>query len=195
MSKAGLHSSPRFADIPDVKIWGLMAFAVLAGGCASTTGIPRPTAFPHAPTPLAFRSAPPAATRPLVGGEVIHAASPLQGIRYRLGGETPLDGFDCSGFVRYVYGLLRVALPRTVNEQFAFGSTVTLERLREGDLVFFQTGPASHNASAGQAPSHVGIAVGDGTFIHAPGASGAVRVDRLDTPYWYSRIVAVKRIL
>jgi peptidoglycan endopeptidase LytE len=170
-----------------MKIWGLLMFALLAGGCASTTGIPRPAAFPHAPSSVAFRSSAPMPSRPLAGGEVIQAAASLQGVRYRIGGETPLDGFDCSGFVRYVYGQLRVGLPRTVTEQFAFGSTVDVRKVREGDLVFFST--------TAPGPSHVGIAVGDGTFIHAPGASGAVRVERLDTPYWYSRIVAVKRIL
>ena len=179
-----------------MKIWGLLTFAVLAGGCASATGIPRPAAFPHAPSSAGFRSSPPIFSRPLAAGEVIQAAASLQGVRYRLGGETPLDGFDCSGFVRYVYGLLRVGLPRTVTEQFVFGSAMDARNVREGDLVFFTTtAAASAKTSASQAPSHVGIAIGDGTFIHAPGANGSVRVERLDAPYWQSRIVAVKRIL
>jgi cell wall-associated NlpC family hydrolase len=178
-----------------MKICGLMVFAVLAGGCASTTGIPRPAAFPNAPVPMGIRPAPRTPDRPLAGGALINAAASLQGVRYRLGGETPRDGFDCSGFVRYVYGQLRVALPRTVVEQYAFGSTVDARQLREGDLVFFQAVPAaSPEVSAGPGPTHVGIAVGDGTFIHAP-ASGGVRFERLDTPYWQTRIVAVKRIL
>lgn len=173
-----------------MKIWGLAGFALLAGACASTTGVPRPAAFPSAPTPAPFRTGPvrPGGIDPvLAAGEVIRAASLLQGIRYRLGGESPLDGFDCSGFVRYVYGRVRIPLPRTVTEQFVFGRTIRSRDVREGDLVFFST------TSPG--PSHVGIAVGNGTFIHAPGASGVVRVERLDAPYWQSRLVAARRVL
>ena len=170
-----------------MKVWGLVGLAVVAASCASTGAVARPAAFPTAPTPAEWRASSPPAAPPLAHGALIEAASALRGVRYRLGGETPTDGFDCSGFVRYVYARLRVALPRTVAEQFEFGAPVESDVPREGDLVFFST--------IGPGPSHVGIAVGDGTFIHAPGASGAVRIERLDTPYWQLRMVAVKRIL
>lgn len=157
-------------------------------GCASSGAVPRPIAFPGAPPPPAvFRSAAVERTRLPDAEDLIRAAARLQGIRYRLGGETPADGFDCSGFVRYVYGLHHLSLPRTVTQQYAFGTHVAEEAVREGDLVFFST--------TAPGPSHVGIAAGHGEFIHAPGASGTVRVERLDAPYWHNRMIGVRRVL
>jgi len=155
----------------------------------------RPSAFPTAPTPpswtFSLPEALPVSTAPVTpvpaSSDVVRAAADFRGVRYHLGGESPADGFDCSGFVRYVFGLARVALPRTVEEQFVVGAPVKLPDIREGDLVFFTT--------KAPGPSHVGIALADGSFIHAPGAGGAVRIERLDTPYWHDRIVGVRRVL
>jgi cell wall-associated NlpC family hydrolase len=119
--------------------------------------------------------------------ELIRTAFGLRGIQYRLGGESPSDGFDCSGFIRYLFGHHRLEVPRTVSEQYAWGSEVSTSDIRQGDLVFFST--------VAPGASHVGLALGQGTFIHAPGAGGAVRVERLDTPYWRERIVGVRRLL
>ena len=92
------------------------------------------------------------------------------------------DGFDCSGFVQFLYGQAGVALPRTAESQFSVGRELRARDITAGDLVFFRT--------EGHRVSHVGIATGDGGFIHAPNARSQVRVDRLDAPYWSDRLPA-----
>ena len=112
----------------------------------------------------------------------------FQGVPYRLGGEDPSGGFDCSGLVRYVFEQYRVDLPRTVADQYQFGRRVQLDDVQAGDLLFFST--------IGPGATHVGIAlgsVGPGEFVHAPGDGGAVRVEHFDSPYWRSRLVGVRR--
>jgi cell wall-associated NlpC family hydrolase len=174
-----------------VRFLGTSVLVLSLAGCASTRGMARPSAFPTAPLPPFGDPPPPlrlaAAPVAPASDDIARAAYDFRGVHYRLGGESPADGFDCSGFVRYVFGLAHVALPRTVSEQFSAGSPVRVTDIQEGDLVFFTTTAAG--------ASHVGIALADGAFIHAPGNGGAVRVERLDTPYWHDRIVGVRRIL
>jgi cell wall-associated NlpC family hydrolase len=164
----------------------LVASAVVASGCASTQAMARPAAFPNAPLPPASIR-PPALARPAALPDLIQTAYNLQGINYQLGGEFPGVGFDCSGFVRYVFARNHVDVPRTVAEQFSVGSDVNLKNVREGDLVFFST--------IAPGATHVGLVLDRDTFIHAPGAGGVVRTERLTTPYWQQRIVGVKRVL
>jgi cell wall-associated NlpC family hydrolase len=106
-------------------------------------------------------------------------------VPYRNGGADP-QGFDCSGFVWYVFGRHGVALPRTVGEQFRAGRPQP-GGLEPGDLVFFTT--------VAPGASHVGIALGGDEFVHAPSSTGQVRVERLSAPYWASRFVGARRIL
>jgi cell wall-associated NlpC family hydrolase len=166
----------------------LVASAVVASGCASTQAMARPAAFPTAALPPAsIRPSVPAVARAGTLPDVLQTAFNLQGINYQLGGEFPGVGFDCSGFVRYVFTRNHVDVPRTVAEQFAVGSNVKLKDVREGDLVFFST--------IAPGATHVGLVLDRDTFIHAPGAGGVVRTERLTSPYWQERIVGVKRIL
>jgi cell wall-associated NlpC family hydrolase len=115
---------------------------------------------------------------------VTETALALRGIPYRNGG-ADLNGFDCSGFVWYVFAQHGLAMPRTVAEQYEVGGKVTLEAVQAGDLVFFRT--------AGRGVSHVGIAVGDGGFVHAPSSTGVVRVERLSASYWSERYLGARR--
>lgn len=108
------------------------------------------------------------------------------GTAYRAGGAAP-GGFDCSGFVQYLYGEAGVALPRTAESQFDVGRQLRPRDIAAGDLVFFRTD--------GRRVSHVGIATGDGGFIHAPNARSQVRVDRLDAPYWSDRFAGARRVV
>jgi cell wall-associated NlpC family hydrolase len=110
----------------------------------------------------------------------------LRGAPYRNGGHDP-SGFDCSGFVHYVFNQNGVRVPRTVTEQFRAGRDVDPPALEAGDLVFFTT------VTSGA--SHVGISIGGDEFVHAPSGAGAVRVERLSAPYWSPRFVGVKRVL
>jgi cell wall-associated NlpC family hydrolase len=113
------------------------------------------------------------------------------GTRYRYGGDSPGEGFDCSGFVQYVYGREGVRLPRTSRQQAAIGTHVTpsVGDLRDGDLVFF--------SSDGRGIDHVAIYAGDGRILHSTASGGGVRYDRLDGTRgaWFrERMVAARRV-
>ncbi len=104
-------------------------------------------------------------------------AASFLGVEYTWGGTTSLTGFDCSGLVRAVYQLNGINMPRSVSDQWRAGATVPRDRLSKGDLVFFSALP-------GGELSHVGIYVGEGAFIHAPGRGKRVRTDSLDGSYF-----------
>jgi cell wall-associated NlpC family hydrolase len=116
---------------------------------------------------------------------VVGTALSLRGVRYRSGGSDP-TGFDCSGFVWYVFERQGIAVPRTVAAQFQAGRAVRTADLQPGDLVFFETGGAS--------ASHVGVVVSGDEFVHAPSSRGEVRVEHLAAPYWSSRYVGARRV-
>jgi cell wall-associated NlpC family hydrolase len=117
---------------------------------------------------------------------VTGTALSLRGAPYKNGGSDP-SGFDCSGFVRYVFSQHGVAVPRTVTEQFHAGKPVDQQHVEAGDLVFF--------ATVAPGASHVGIAIGGDEFIHAPSGAGQVKVERMSAPYWAARFVGARRVL
>jgi cell wall-associated NlpC family hydrolase len=123
---------------------------------------------------------------PETSSGILQTALGLRGIPYREAGTDPQTGFDCSGFVQFVFRQHHVSLPRTVAEQFVIGHRVPVRDLAAGDLVFFTT--------VRPGASHVGIALGDGTFVHAPVSGGVIRIDRLNTPYWQSRVLGGTRV-
>jgi cell wall-associated NlpC family hydrolase len=116
---------------------------------------------------------------------VTGTALALRGTPYRNGGSDP-SGFDCSGFVQYIFGQHGVTLPRDVKAQFHSGETVKPSELEPGDLIFFTT--------VAPGASHVGVAIGGDEFIHAPSSTGVVRVERLSAPYWSRRFIGARRI-
>ena len=95
------------------------------------------------------------------------------------------SGFDCSGFVWYVFAQHGVTLPRTVTGQYGAGKDAD-GGLIPGDLVFFST--------VAPGASHVGISIGGDEFVHAPSSKGEVRVERLGSRYWAGRYVGARRI-
>ena len=116
---------------------------------------------------------------------ITSTATSLKGIKYVYGG-TSKAGFDCSGYVQYVFKQHGVNLSRSSSGQYATGTKVANSDLVVGDLVFFNT--------TGKGVSHVGIYIGDGKFAHASTSRG-VRVDKLNDPaYWGKRYVGAKRI-
>lgn len=118
---------------------------------------------------------------------IVRTASRLRGVRYRWGGSSR-SGFDCSGFTRYVFRhKAGIELPHSASAQFRMGTRVPRSQLKPGDLVFFQT--------YRRGPSHVGIYVGDGKFIHASSAGRRVRVDSLDDSYYRRRYLGARRIV
>ena len=122
---------------------------------------------------------------------VVFRALGLVGTPYRYGGNTPDAGFDCSGLVGYVYADgAGVALPRTVDELSDYGRKEDRsERIASADLVVFS------DDEHGRDPSHVGIYVGNGRFVHAPKSGGTVRLDDLGQPYWRERFITARRVL
>jgi cell wall-associated NlpC family hydrolase len=169
-----------------------------AAACATTGGaIPQPFPVPGntpAPTPTAPPEsipAPPASPPSAAsnGYAISGSALQLRGAPYRNGGHAP-SGFDCSGFVWYVFDQNGVHVPRTVSEQFRAGTDVDPLDLRAGDLVFFDT----VNGPARQAATHVGISIGGDEFVHAPSTTGEVRVERLGSTYWAPRFVGARRM-
>lgn len=110
----------------------------------------------------------------------------LRDIRYHRGGDEPSTGFDCSGFVRYVFrNSLGLSLPSTSASQFRAGVKVRRADMKAGDLVFFRT--------RGKRISHVGIYLGDGRFIHAPTTGKRVSISSLDSAYWSKHFAGAKR--
>lgn len=156
--------------------------------CASTGGALRPSPFPMPSAPAAIYPAPLTPSAHSFSTEsFVTAARQLMGVPYKMGGETPQAGFDCSGYIKYVYGLFRIPMPRTVDEQYHVGSPARNSVINAGDLLFFKT--------AGHSVSHVALALGPDEFIHAPSENGVVRIEKLSSPYWKSRFVGARRIL
>jgi len=137
----------------------------------------------HIPEPAPAASIPPGGRNPVVA-----AARSLTGVRYKWGGDSPRDGFDCSGLTWWAYHQVGVDLPRVSSDQFESGTPVGRRDIRPGDLVFFRLGRSPKNL-------HVGIATERGTFIHSPSAGGRVREDSLDAPYWRERYIGARRIV
>jgi cell wall-associated NlpC family hydrolase len=110
----------------------------------------------------------------------------FRGTPYRNGGSDP-TGFDCSGFVQWVYAQHGTRLPREVRDQYRAGEEIDADEVQPGDLVFFET--------VAKGASHVGIAIGAGEFVHAPSSRGVVRVENYTGGYWARRWVGARRVL
>ena len=119
--------------------------------------------------------------------ELILRSLGLLGIDYKWGGNTPQEGMDCSGFVRYVFrDALGLNLPRRSEEISAYGDPVERGHLIPGDLVFFNT--------MGRPFSHVGLYIGNQQFIHAPSTGNVIRVESIRVNYWARRYDSARRI-
>ena len=120
--------------------------------------------------------------------DLVVSAMGFLGVAYRRGGDSPEEGFDCSGFTRHIFERsLGLVLPRRADEQArdAALSRIEREELQPGDLVFFNT--------MRRAFSHVGIYVGDGKFIHSPRTGSRVRVEDMSAAYWSRRFNGARR--
>ena len=120
--------------------------------------------------------------------EITSYALSLIGVDYRFGGNTPDQGLDCSGLIRYVFQQATgLSLPRSARDQARVGESISKDKLQPGDLVFFNTRRFQF--------SHVGLYIGDNRFIHAPSAGGAVQVVSLDNAYWQKAFNGARRIV
>lgn len=118
---------------------------------------------------------------------VVQTARSQIGTPYARAGFSPGSGFDCSGLVNWVYGRHGYSLPRTTSGLLDAGVAVPVHELQPGDLVFFRIGKSGS--------MHVGIATGQGTFVHSPKPGQRVREENLFSPYWTQRKVGARRIL
>ena len=121
--------------------------------------------------------------------EVVDLAMQYLGYPYCYGGSSP-SGFDCSGFVRYVYSQFGCSLNRTASAQMSNGTSVSMSELQPCDLVFFLK-----SGSGASRASHVGIYIGGGQFIHASTSSTGVIISDMDSAYYTTGFVGGRRIL
>lgn len=116
---------------------------------------------------------------------IIKTAKQYLGAPYVFGGNTP-GGFDCSGYLEYVFAQHKMKIPRTADVQYELGRSYPVSKLNPGDLVFFTTYESG--------VSHCGIYLGNRQFIHASTSRGVV-VDSLDADYWVPRFYGGKKIV
>ena len=114
-------------------------------------------------------------------GGVVGIAMQYLGVPYVWGGASP-SGFDCSGFVMFVYAQVGVSLPHLAAAQFNYGTPVSIDQLEPGDLVFFD------------GLGHVGIYIGGGQFIHAPHTGDVVKISSLCDSWYSATFVGARRL-
>lgn len=176
-------------------IFCAIVLAALAG-CATAPSSRHPQDSVSEPLPLA--DAEPIDIEPLAEPEpeaaaqarsnpLIERALGALGVRYRYGGNSPESGFDCSGFVRWIYQDIAAQLPRSSSALARVDATeIARDALQPADLLFFRI-------NRSRSISHVGMYLGNGQFIHSPSSGGKVRVDSMDQPYWRARFVKASR--
>ena len=120
-----------------------------------------------------------------LGDVIVQSAQSQMGIPYKFGGNSPSEGFDCSGLALYSHRINGIAIPRSTREQFKLGKHINRTDLNSGDLLFFRT--------MGQSVSHVGIYMGNDIFIHAPNSRKNVETETLDNPYYKKRYLGARR--
>jgi cell wall-associated NlpC family hydrolase len=185
--RAGTSSLPVFPIAP-------LCFLALTGcaqGVLSRSAVDVLSSVVLAGEPASSRRTPPSTPRPTASApRVITTAEDYLGIPYKWGGNTPDEGFDCSGYVKFVFARQGVQLPRTSREQARAGQQVTarVAALRQGDLMLF---------AERSTISHVAIYAGGGRIIHSSSSGGGVRYDDLGTRrgQWYvQHMVAARRL-
>jgi cell wall-associated NlpC family hydrolase len=175
--------------------------ALACAACASSGAVPQPfpgasapapgpRGLPQPPPPDSLTPTPLETIVPPIDdparAAVVDTALAFRGTPYRNGGSDP-SGFDCSGFVQYVFAQHATRLPRESSDQYRAGLAISLDEVQPGDLVFFET--------VARGPSHVGLVIGGNQFVHAPSSNGVVRVERYTARYWAGRFIGARRVV
>lgn len=155
----------------------LLVCASLLPACAGKSPVPVPPEAMVAP-----RAATPTEAK------VVRLARSLVGTPYKWGGYSPKTGFDCSGFIWYVYHQNGVNLPRMTWQQLNAGKSVQRADIRPGDLVFHQVDKDGKSL-------HVGVVTDRGTFVHAPSSGKHVMESSLNSPFWAEHYLGARRVL
>jgi cell wall-associated NlpC family hydrolase len=174
---------------------GLILASLLAAGCAGKPAKPKPPPVPEAAAPPTTPSA--ARLREAIGYYL--------SADYRFGG-TSTTALDCSGFVMKTYERAGIKIPRTTELQLQGGTPVSMENLQYGDLLFFNKycqakySYATASIFSGsfpkdEKPSHVGIYIGNGRFIHASSSKGGVAISPLNQDCWLRSLIGIRRYL
>ncbi|MEW9623684.1 C40 family peptidase [Rhodanobacter geophilus] len=192
-SPLSLNPLPALSPMPTLASSGVVGFGA---GTTPAFGVKHSLLAPVVAAPAVAEAAGAAASQ--VDSDVdtvtdlrkalIALAMNLRDVRYVRGGHSPATGFDCSGFVHYVFAhAIGVQLPSNSASQFLAGLKVKRADMKPGDLVFFHTGGRRHRVT------HVGIYISNGNFIHAPTYGKSVQISSLDEAYWAKRFVGAKR--
>jgi cell wall-associated NlpC family hydrolase len=190
-SRAGSHARTHEAAKPQVKI-------------AQALPVQNYQILAPKPSDLYLAKANPDTDNPIAGDaksekrlpmtiRVLELAYRCLGIPYRHGGTTT-RGFDCSGFVKYVFKENGIELGRSSRDQAQDGVPVTLAQIKPGDLIFFRMHQRKRDRSH---IDHVGLYVGNGQFIHAASStrSHEIKVDSLESSHFLPKVVEARRIL
>lgn len=169
----------RFGDFPDRESAEEKAASLAAKGYLREHFVVGPESYPAA---RAHKG------REYVRSELVQTARSFKGTPYQWGGASESTGFDCSGLTMAVYRHNGLDLPRVAKRQYRAGDPVPPNALQKGDLVFFDTRDLG-------GPSHVGLYVGEGRFIHAPSQGSEVDTDRLSDPYFRNRFLGARTYL
>jgi cell wall-associated NlpC family hydrolase len=120
--------------------------------------------------------------------DIVTLAKQYLGVPYRYGGSTPA-GFDCSGYMLFLFHQFGKELPRTADQQATVGNPVKIENMRPGNIIFFATTKEDPGIS------HTGLYIGDHLFIHASSSAKKIIISNLDNPYWQDSFREARQIL
>ena len=153
---------------------------------------PRERSRPDRPPVEEVELTAPAGPAAGVRNELVRQAETLLGVRYKYGGNTPREGFDCSGFVKYLYNDQGLDIHRVSRDQATQGSPIDPARAQPGDLVFYRRGPS-------QPVFHVSMVVaaapGEIWVIHPTSSRGVIRENILASSYWRPKIYGVRDLI
>ena len=193
-SITSMHRPRRMAPLAATICAALLAAACAAPPAAIVTTVPLPEGRPRLTVGTEPGAPPSSVTTPASTPRalVVATADELVGTPYRYGGDSPKSGFDCSGFIHWVYSQQGIDLPRTARGLSTAGTRIPARRagLLPGDLLLF--------AGRGTRITHAAIYVGDGRIIHASSGQRTVRYDDLDSPRgrWFRQhVVSARRVI